>query len=63
MIVTRCVCAHDGCFRSGTWIDEDDDCGEHIIFVASASDDVSQEKRRDFATEYARDAAREAREQ
>ena len=58
------ICAHAGCFRSGTWIDEDDGkgyCGEHIIFVAPVDDDVTREKRRDFADEYKRDADREAR--
>jgi hypothetical protein len=56
------ICAHDGCFRSGTWIDEDDGrgyCGEHVVFVAPVSDDEARQKRRDFADEYARDAARE----
>jgi hypothetical protein len=55
------ICAHGGCFRSGTWVDEDDGkgyCGEHIIFVASAPEDT---KRADFAAEYKRDADREAR--
>lgn len=56
------ICAHDGCFRSGTWIDEEDGrgyCGEHLIYVMPACDDVIAEKRRDFADDYARDAARE----
>jgi hypothetical protein len=31
------ICAHSGCFRSGTWRDEDDGkayCGEHVLLVA-----------------------------
>lgn len=58
----RGVCAHAGCFRSGTWIDEDDGkgyCGEHILSVAPVDD--AAEKRRDFAADYKRDADREAR--
>lgn len=57
------VCAHAGCFRSGTWIDEDDGrgyCGEHTIFVAPVAHDEVAQKRRDFADEYKRDADREA---
>jgi hypothetical protein len=54
------ICAHSGCFRSGTWVDEDDGrgyCGEHIIDVAPPPEDS---KRADFADEYKRDADREA---
>lgn len=61
MIVTRCICAHPGCFRSGTWIDSDDGrgyCGEHIICVAPAPEDVTAEKRRDNGAEWLHDAAR-----
>jgi hypothetical protein len=58
------LCQHPDCFRSGTWIDEDDGkgyCGEHIIFVLTPKDDEPRQKRKDFAAEYARDAEREAR--
>jgi hypothetical protein len=52
------MCNHAGCFRSGTWRDDDDGrgyCGEHIIFVRPAPEDT---KRADFSADYARDAAR-----
>lgn len=55
------MCAHPGCFRSGTWRDEDDGrgyCGEHIIHVLPTGADVIAEKRRDNAAEWQRDAAR-----
>lgn len=33
------MCCHPaGCFRSGTWVDEDDGkhyCGEHVAYVAA----------------------------
>lgn len=49
------ICAHAGCFRSGTWIDEDDGrgyCGEHIIYVAPGKDDEARrEVREEIADE------------
>ena len=55
------ICAHEGCFRSGTWRDDDEPskgyCGEHIIFVtAPTSAEVQAEKRRDNADEHRRGA-------
>jgi hypothetical protein len=60
-------CSFMGCKSTGIWSDDDDArtwCGAHLIYVIApaAAEDESRQKRADFAAEYARDAAREARE-
>lgn len=58
-------CSYLNCREPGIWVDEDDGrkyCGAHLIYVRPVDDDESRQKRRDFADEYARDAAREGYE-
>lgn len=61
--MSRRVCAQPGCTMASIWTDMDTGlvyCGPHAVLEIDEPDD-SKEKRRDFAADYARDAAREAR--
>lgn len=57
----RSECNYLGCRSYGIWKDVDTGkvyCGAHSCIVIDGIDDA-REKRREFADEYARDAARE----
>jgi hypothetical protein len=59
-------CAQLGCKSYAIWEDLDTGavfCGAHAVLVIDGDNADVKEKRQDFAAEYARDAAREARRQ